>query len=105
MLEWLKNILGDGYTEEIDKQVSDEISKAYAPRADLDSANEAKAAAEASHIIQAALVSGALNMLFHQFYGLVAGGNVNTGSSVALGITFLHGRLSSFNHYSLPFQQ
>ena len=47
MLEWLKNILGDGYTEEIDKQVSDEISKAYAPRADLDSANEAKAAAEA----------------------------------------------------------
>ena len=66
---------------------------------------QAKAAAEASHIIQAALVSGALNMLFHQFYGLVAGGNVNTGSSVALGITFLHGRLSSFNHYSLPFQQ
>lgn len=47
MLEWLKDILGDGYTEEIDKQVSDEIGKAYAPRADLDSANEAKAAAEA----------------------------------------------------------
>lgn len=33
--------------EEIDKQVSNEIGKAYAPRADLDSANEAKAAAEA----------------------------------------------------------
>ena len=47
MLEWLKDILGDGYTEEIDKQVSNEIGKAYAPRADLDSANEAKAAAEA----------------------------------------------------------
>ena len=47
MLEWLKNILGDSYTEEIDKQVSDEIGKAYAPRADLDSANEARAAAEA----------------------------------------------------------
>lgn len=47
MLEWLKNILGDGYTEEIDKQVGDEIGKAYAPRADLDSANEARAAAEA----------------------------------------------------------
>ena len=29
MLEWLKDILGDGYTEEIDKQVSNEIGKAY----------------------------------------------------------------------------
>ena len=45
--KWLKDILGDSYTEEIDKQVSDEIGKAYAPRADLDSANEARAAAEA----------------------------------------------------------
>ena len=27
MLEWLKDILGDGYTEEIDKQVSNEIGK------------------------------------------------------------------------------
>lgn len=27
MLEWLKTILGDQYTEEIDKKVSDEIGK------------------------------------------------------------------------------
>ena len=28
MLEWLKEILGDSYTEEIDKKVSAEIGKA-----------------------------------------------------------------------------
>ncbi len=36
MLEWLKNILGDAYTDEIDKAVSQELEKGYAPKADLD---------------------------------------------------------------------
>lgn len=58
MLEWLKNILGDGYTDEIDKQVSDEIGKAYAPRADLDSANEARAAVEAQLAEAAKTIAG-----------------------------------------------
>lgn len=36
MLEWLKTILGDAYTDEIDKAVTQEIKKGYAPQADLD---------------------------------------------------------------------
>lgn len=35
MLEWLKAILGDSYTEEIDKKISDEIGKGFVPRAEL----------------------------------------------------------------------
>ena len=35
MLEWLKTILGDAYTDEIDKAVAQEIKKGYAPQADL----------------------------------------------------------------------
>jgi|GEM_PF-4661215 len=40
MLEWLKNILGDGYTEDIDKRVSSEIGKAFVSKADFNVANE-----------------------------------------------------------------
>ena len=29
MLDWLKTILGEAYSEEIDKKVSDEIRKAF----------------------------------------------------------------------------
>lgn len=42
MLEWLKTILGDTYTEDIDKKVSDEIGKGFVARADFNAANEAK---------------------------------------------------------------
>ena len=35
MLEWLKAILGDAYTDEIDKAVAQEIKKGYATQADL----------------------------------------------------------------------
>ncbi len=41
MLDWLKPILGNGYTDEIDGKVAAEIAKVYAPKADLDAANEA----------------------------------------------------------------
>lgn len=41
MLEWLKTILGDAYTDEIDKAVTQEIKKEYAPQADL-AAKESK---------------------------------------------------------------
>ncbi len=34
MLEWLKTILGEGYTPDIDKAVSGEIAKAYVARSD-----------------------------------------------------------------------
>lgn len=34
MLEWLKTILGEGYTPDIDKAVSGEITKAYVARSD-----------------------------------------------------------------------
>ncbi len=42
MLEWLKTILGDHYTEEIDKKVSEQIGKDFVARADFNAANEAK---------------------------------------------------------------
>ena len=41
MLEWLKTILGDTYTEDIDKKVSDEIGKGFVSRADFNTKNEA----------------------------------------------------------------
>mgnify|MGYP000811613845 FL=1 len=48
MLDWLKTILGDAYTEEIDKKVSEEIGKAFVARADFNTLNaEKKAFADA----------------------------------------------------------
>ena len=38
MLEWLKEILGSGYTEEIDKKVSAEIGKGFVAKADFNAA-------------------------------------------------------------------
>lgn len=46
MLEWLKKILGDGYTEDIDKQVSEEIGKNFVAKNDFNLKNEALKAAE-----------------------------------------------------------
>lgn len=43
-LEWLKMILGDTYTEDIDKKVSDEIGKGFVARADFNALNETKKA-------------------------------------------------------------
>lgn len=40
MLDWLKNILGDNYTEDIDKKVSEEIGKGFVSRADFNTKNE-----------------------------------------------------------------
>ena len=42
MLEWLKAILGDSYTEEVDKKISAEIGKGFVAKADFNAANEAK---------------------------------------------------------------
>ncbi len=39
MLEWLKEILGESYTEEIDKRVSVEIGKGFVAKADFDAKN------------------------------------------------------------------
>ena len=41
MLDWLKTILGDSYTEEIDKSISQEIGKGFVSRADFNAKNEA----------------------------------------------------------------
>lgn len=46
MLEWLKPILGDGYTEDIDKKVSAEIGKAFVSKNDFNTTNEAKKSLE-----------------------------------------------------------
>lgn len=46
MLDWLKAILGDAYTEDIDKKVSEEIGKAFVARADFNTVNESKKALE-----------------------------------------------------------
>lgn len=45
-LEWLKTILGDGYTEDIDKKISAEIGKAFVSKADFNSLNETKKSLE-----------------------------------------------------------
>ena len=52
MLEWLKNILGDSWTEDIDKKISAEIGKGFVAKADFNAANEAKKAAE-THLAEA----------------------------------------------------
>ena len=41
MLEWLRTILGEGYSEEIDKLVSDEIGKRFVSKTDFTTKNEA----------------------------------------------------------------
>lgn len=46
MLEWLKNILGDGYTDEVDTKVSAEIGKNFVSKADFNQVNAAKKKAE-----------------------------------------------------------
>ena len=42
MLDWLKNILGEAYSEEIDKKVSEEIGKNFVARADFNTMNTEK---------------------------------------------------------------
>lgn len=44
MLDWLKTILGDAYTEDIDKKVSEEIGKNFVARADFNTLNTEKKA-------------------------------------------------------------
>lgn len=46
MLEWLKNILADNYTEDIDKQISQEIGKNFVSKSDFNTKSEALKAAE-----------------------------------------------------------
>ena len=46
MLEWLKTILGDAYTEDIDSKVSAEIGKGFVARADFNAKNDAVKALE-----------------------------------------------------------
>ncbi len=45
-LEWLKPILGEGYTEDIDAKVSAEIGKNFVSKADFNQVNTAKKKAE-----------------------------------------------------------
>lgn len=46
MLAWLKNILGEGYTDEVDAKVSAEIGKNFVSKADFNQVNTAKKKAE-----------------------------------------------------------
>ena len=56
---------------------------------------EAEAAAEAAHVVHAALVLGAGNVPLHQLDRLVAGGNVYAGGGVAFGLGIrMHGSIS-----------
>ena len=48
MLDWLKTILGDSYTEDIDAKVSTEIGKNFVAKVDFNATNEAKKTAEAA---------------------------------------------------------
>lgn len=47
MLEWLKEILGEQYTEEIDKKVSAEIGRGFVAKGDFNAKNDALKAAQA----------------------------------------------------------
>lgn len=47
MLEWLKDLLGDSYTEEMDKKISEQIGKDFVARSDFNATNEAKKQLEA----------------------------------------------------------
>ena len=40
MLEWLKNILGEAYTDEVDAKVSAEIGKNFVAKADFNAKND-----------------------------------------------------------------
>ena len=42
MLDWLKAILGESYTEEIDKKISEEIGKGFVARSDFNTLNTDK---------------------------------------------------------------
>lgn len=42
MLQWLKDILGESYTDAIDKSVSEQIGKDFVARTDFNATNEAK---------------------------------------------------------------
>lgn len=46
MLEWLKNILGEAYTDDVDAKVSAEIGKNFVSKADFNQVNAAKKKAE-----------------------------------------------------------
>lgn len=46
MLDWLKTILGDAYSEDIDSKVSAEIGKAFVSRPDFNAKNDAVKALE-----------------------------------------------------------
>lgn len=48
MLDWLKTILGEAYTEEIDKKISDEVGKGFVSRPDFNAAVGAKKQLEES---------------------------------------------------------
>ena len=48
MLDWLKEILGDSYTEDIDKRVSERVGKDFVPRADFNEKNNALKTANAT---------------------------------------------------------
>lgn len=45
-LEWIKSILGDSYTEEMEKKISAEIGKAFVAKADFNALNDGKKALE-----------------------------------------------------------
>ena len=42
MLSWLKDILGDNYTEDTEKKISQEIGKNFVSKADFNQINTAK---------------------------------------------------------------
>ncbi len=44
MIDWLKTILGDAYTEEIERKISEEIGKNFVARADFNTLNTEKKA-------------------------------------------------------------
>ena len=42
MLDWLQEILGDAYSNDMERKISDEIGKGFVSRADFNAVNERK---------------------------------------------------------------
>ena len=62
MLNWLKDILGESYSEDVDKKISAEIGKGFVAKADFDAANTAKKAAEEQLATAAETIDSYKNM-------------------------------------------
>ena len=93
MIEWMKEILGDAYTEDIDNKITARLTADYAPKADLEAANTAKSEAEAALAAakQDEAITAALAALQKDSGYLFESGETPPPYAAGTGSTALHG--------------